>query len=205
MALVDDPFVELVPKIANRRQSDLLKSILGEERRERPNSEDNQQDREDSLPLVRLIRVPPGVESPLRTVEGVDQQAAFSFALVPLEHDVEDPSLGRAVLAADLRGRAGQHLVEERLAQRDHHRLTDREDDHRAEGDDGPDAVLIDVAVEPLEDTHDFTMLIIASATRRLAPGPPSFCVTAASSATTAACRAGSMSARTSLAMRSPL
>src|SRR5260370_36529459 len=129
MALMDDPFAELIPKIAHRRQSDLLKAILGEERRERANGEDDQQDRENLAPLGGTIGVPPAVESSLRTVKCVDQKAAFSFALVPLEDDVENPSLGRAVLTADLGGRARQHFVEEWLAQRDHHRLADREDD----------------------------------------------------------------------------
>src|ERR1700686_2534340 len=78
--------------------------------------------------------------------------------------------------------RTREDVVEDRLAERDHQRLRDGEDDHRAKGKDGPGLVIREVAVEPAQHAHGRNALIIASAARLLAPGSPSFFRTSASS-----------------------
>src|SRR5438445_1084728 len=203
MALMDDPFVQLVAQIAHRREPDFLKSVLREERSECTNGEDNQQDDEDLAPLLARLRVPPGVEALRDAVVAVDEPSALSFRPIALHHDVEDPLLRAAGLTGDFRGRPRQDLVEQRLAERDHHGLRDREDEHRPEGDDCPSFVSREIAVQPPQRAHVLTVLIIASAALLLAPGPPNFSFTAASSVRKR--DEFSMSERTSRAMRSPL
>src|SRR5438105_2786940 len=96
-----------------------------------------------------------------------------------------------------------EDIIENRLAERDHQRLGDREDDHRSEGQDGPGLVMREVAVEAAQHAHGRSALIIASAARLLAPAPPSFFRTSANSFRTSS-RCPS-SVRTSDAIRAPL
>src|ERR1700674_5114525 len=98
--------------------------------------------------------------------------------------------------------RTGEDVVEDRLAERDHQRLRDGEDDHRAEGEDGPRFVMREVAVEPAQHAHGCSALIIASARRLLAPGSPRFFRPPPSSLR--ARSRGASSAGTSVAMRAP-
>src|SRR5579872_183771 len=204
MALIDDVLVQLVPQIANGRQSDLLKTIFGEERREAANHEQNQNGEQHLSPFVLRLVVPPRADAALRAVDRVDQPAALPFRLVAFEDRVDEAILRRRRRLHLRLSRLRQDLIDDRLGQRDENRVRRREDDHRAEGHHGPRLVATEVAVEPPEHVHAVTLLIIASAALRLAPGAPSFRVTSASSRRTRPFSAGSISRRTSLAMRTP-
>src|ERR1051326_6958610 len=90
MALVDDPLVQLVAQIAYGRESDFLKRVLGEERRECANQKHDEKRGQDFAPLLGGTAIPPVTEPLLRAVEVIDQPAALPFRLVAVEHRRQD-------------------------------------------------------------------------------------------------------------------
>ncbi len=148
MALADDPFVKLIPEIANRREADFLEGVLGCEGRDRADHEDDQQDGKNAAPFQRRIGIPPAIDALFRAIH--DRQMFRDQFL----------RRGHAPIRRGLDARAGrrQHFIEERLHHRREHGLRQREDDHRAERHHRPPFVGAEVAIEPAEDLHRFTI-----------------------------------------------
>src|SRR5947207_5434718 len=95
MTLIDDPFVQLVAQIAYRRQSDLLKCVLGEERCQRADDEDQEKGGENALPFVGGISVPPLLISRVSIRDIALQPIAFCDRTVALHDLIHDSLLPR--------------------------------------------------------------------------------------------------------------
>ena len=162
---MDHPLVELVAQIAHGREADFLERVLGEERRERADEEDEQEHRQDALPLLRRIGVPPAVEASLCARSTTGSVLRRSCVRRSTTRGFGGPP-------ATARARRREHVVEQRLHQRREHGLRQREDDHRAERDERPG--LVRRADSRRDGGGRFIRahhLMISSAARRLAPG----------------------------------
>ncbi len=157
--LIDQPFVQLVAQVAHGGEADLLERVLGKERREGAEDEDQQHRQEHrSRLIVERLGPPPRRRALNARAQPARKPVPLPLGAVPLQDEV-DHLVPRGLLARDVGrfhrlSRRRQHHVEERLDQRHHHRLRGGKDDHRAEGNDGPDLVAREIAVEPPKKFH---------------------------------------------------
>src|SRR5258706_10060182 len=94
MTLVDEPLIQLVAKVAHRRQADFLERVFGEERGESTQKDDDQHRHEEvTEPGLAIGFVPPTVKLLAYLIGVICDPTTLAHRLVPLEDGIDDTSL----------------------------------------------------------------------------------------------------------------
>ena len=124
VALIDDPLVQLIAQIAHRGEADLLEGVLGEERRQRAEDEDDEQRDQDARGTVACGRPSHQLlKAARRSIVAVDHPPRCPFRKIAFENGVEHRCFAACLARQVTRRRPvlrreAEDDVEERLDQR---------------------------------------------------------------------------------------